>query len=57
MKTYKKFKVVFHNNKNQLKVVYIDADSHYQATNKIMDKFNIYKAQISQVAWHSTVTL
>ena len=57
MNTYKQYSVKYYNNDNQLRREYIYADSHNQAINKIMDKYNVYKASIASFALLKEVTL
>ena len=57
MKEYKKFKVSFYNNDNNLQIVFIDADNDNQAINKIMNTFDIFKNRITSVSWFSTTYL
>jgi hypothetical protein len=54
---YKQYSIKYYNNDNQLRKVYLYADTHSDAINKIMDKYNVYKARISSVALLKTVKL
>jgi len=54
---YKKYKVSFYNNNNQLKIIFIDADNGKQAMTKIMDKFNIYRVRVASVSLFSRTYL
>ena len=56
-KIYKQYSIKFYNNANQLRKVYLYADTHGDAINKIMDKYDVYKARIASVALLKTITL
>ncbi len=56
-KIYKKYRIAFYNNDNQLKRVFIDADNTKQAIDKIINQFNIFNKRIVSVSLFSTTKL
>ena len=56
-KIYKQYSVKYYNNDNQLKREYVYANTHNEAIDYIMDKYDVYKQRVASVALLKTVTL
>ena len=51
----KNFKIAFGKDIFNAKIVFIIADTDYEAQSKVMDKYNILRGWIISTAWHNTI--
>jgi|TARA_R110000823_G_scaffold102057_5_gene218918 hypothetical protein len=51
----KNFRIAFGKDIFNAKIVFIIADTDYEAQSKVMDKYNIPRGWIISTAWHNTI--